>query len=88
INPLISEPSDTFLMWDKEIKFNPLKDIDPVSIPRVSQKPLDSLDCISKTFVMTITNPLFDFDYEFTSISNNPIFDIQNEDSDDPKGRP
>nr|GFB03643.1 hypothetical protein [Tanacetum cinerariifolium] len=28
INPLIKEPSDTFLMGDKEIKFNPLKDID------------------------------------------------------------
>nr|GEW62336.1 reverse transcriptase domain-containing protein [Tanacetum cinerariifolium] len=28
INPLIREPSDTFLMGDKEIKFNPLKDID------------------------------------------------------------
>ncbi|GJS54573.1 hypothetical protein Tco_0627935 [Tanacetum coccineum] len=67
-----------------EIKFNPLKDIDdPVPIPRVSEKPLDSLD--SETFVMTITNPLFDFDSEFTSISDNPIFDIQNEDSDESK---
>ncbi|GJT52441.1 reverse transcriptase domain-containing protein [Tanacetum coccineum] len=84
INPLIREPSDTFLMGDKEIKFNPLKDIDdPVSIPRVSEKPLDSLD--SETFVMTISNPLFDFDYEFTSIFDNPIFDIQNEDSDESK---
>ncbi|GJW38796.1 reverse transcriptase domain-containing protein [Tanacetum coccineum] len=45
INSLIMGPSDTFLMGDKEIKFNPLKDIDnPVSFPRVSEKPLDSLD--------------------------------------------
>ncbi|GKB22529.1 hypothetical protein Tco_0861930 [Tanacetum coccineum] len=35
IDPLIREPSDTFLIGDKEIKFNPLKDIDdPVPIPR------------------------------------------------------
>ncbi|GJS31734.1 reverse transcriptase domain-containing protein [Tanacetum coccineum] len=35
INPLIREPSDAFLMGDKEIKFNPLKDIDDlVPIPR------------------------------------------------------
>ncbi|GKG62668.1 hypothetical protein Tco_0634441, partial [Tanacetum coccineum] len=34
-----------------------LKD-DPVLIPMVSEKPLDSLDPISKTFDMIITNPL------------------------------
>ncbi|GJY81789.1 hypothetical protein Tco_0494540 [Tanacetum coccineum] len=35
IDPLIREPSDTFLTGDKEIKFNPLKDIDdPFPIPR------------------------------------------------------
>nr|GEY64946.1 reverse transcriptase domain-containing protein [Tanacetum cinerariifolium] len=77
INPLIREPSNTFLMGDKEIKFNPLKDIDdPIPISRVSKKPLDSLDCILETFKMTITNPLVDFDFEFTLISDNPIFDI------------
>ncbi|GJY51567.1 reverse transcriptase domain-containing protein [Tanacetum coccineum] len=84
INPLIREPPDAFLMGDKEIKFNPLKDIDdPIPIPRVSEKPLDSLDLISNTFDMTITNPLFDLDSEFTLNSNNPIFDIQNEESDE-----
>ncbi|GJW02856.1 hypothetical protein Tco_1561712 [Tanacetum coccineum] len=56
---------------------------DPVPIPRVSEKPLDSLDPISKTFDMTITNPLFDFDFEFTLNSDNPIFDIQNEEHDE-----
>ncbi|GKE17617.1 reverse transcriptase domain-containing protein [Tanacetum coccineum] len=35
INPVIREPSNTFLIGDEEIKFNPLKDIyDPVPIPR------------------------------------------------------
>ncbi|GJS58925.1 hypothetical protein Tco_0653709 [Tanacetum coccineum] len=48
IDPLMREPSDTFLIGDKEIKFNPLKDIDePVPIPKISKKPLDSLDSIS-----------------------------------------
>ena len=34
---------------------------------------------------MTITNPLFDFESELTLISDNPIFDIQMEDSDESK---
>ncbi|GKA64100.1 hypothetical protein Tco_0763706 [Tanacetum coccineum] len=71
-------------MGDTEVKFNPVKDIDDhVPIPRVSEKPLDSLDCISETFKMTIKNPLFDFDSEFTLNLDNPIFDIQNEESDE-----
>ncbi|GJT23798.1 hypothetical protein Tco_0893735 [Tanacetum coccineum] len=56
---------------------------DLVPIPKVFEKPLDSLDLIIKTFDMTITNPLFDFDSEFTLNSDNPIFDIQNEESDE-----
>ncbi|GKD52737.1 hypothetical protein Tco_1281713, partial [Tanacetum coccineum] len=83
IDPLIREPSDSFLMGDMKIKFNPLKDIgDPVSIPRVSEKPLDFLDLISKTFNMTITNPLFEFDITFTLNLDNQIFDFQNKDID------
>ncbi|GKA72601.1 hypothetical protein Tco_0778817 [Tanacetum coccineum] len=63
INPLIRELTDTFLMRDEEIKLNSHEDIDDlVPIPRVSEKPLDFRDPISKTFDMTITNPLFDFD--------------------------
>ncbi|GJV71740.1 hypothetical protein Tco_1491735 [Tanacetum coccineum] len=84
INPLIREPPNTFLMRDEEIELNSHKDIDDlVPIPRVSEKPLDSLDCISKTFDMTITDPLFDFDSEFTLNSDNPIFGIHNEESDE-----
>ncbi|GJZ93387.1 hypothetical protein Tco_0665452 [Tanacetum coccineum] len=82
INPLIREPPNTFLMGDKEIDLNSHEDIDDlVPIPRVSEKPLDSLDCISKTFDMTITDPLFDFDS--TLNSDNPIFGIHNEESDE-----
>ncbi|GJX74474.1 reverse transcriptase domain-containing protein [Tanacetum coccineum] len=86
INPLIREPPNTFLIGDEEIKLNSHEDIDDlVPIPRVSEKPLESLDCISKTFDMTITDPLFDFDSEFTLDSNNPIFGIHNEESDESK---
>ncbi|GJS35027.1 retrotransposon protein, putative, ty1-copia subclass [Tanacetum coccineum] len=84
IDPLIREQSDTFLMGDTEIKLNPLMDIDdPIPIPSVSEKPLDSLDPILETFDMTITNTLFDFDSEFTLNSDYPVFDIQNEESDE-----
>ncbi|GJZ70997.1 hypothetical protein Tco_0634848 [Tanacetum coccineum] len=71
-------------MGDKEIELNSHEDIDDlVPIPWVSEKPLDSLDCISNTFDMTITDPLFDFDSEFTLNSDNPIFGIHNEESDE-----
>ncbi|GKB27001.1 hypothetical protein Tco_0866402 [Tanacetum coccineum] len=71
-------------MGDKKIELNSHEDIDDlVLIPRISEKPLDSLDCISKTFEMTITDPLFDFDSEFTLNSDNLIFCIHNEESDE-----
>nr|GEU51211.1 hypothetical protein [Tanacetum cinerariifolium] len=76
---LETEKSDTFLIGDEGIKFNPLKDIyNPVLIPRVFETPMDFRDLISKTFDMTIPNPLFDFHSKFTLNSDNPIFDIQN----------
>ncbi|GJS44724.1 reverse transcriptase domain-containing protein [Tanacetum coccineum] len=86
IDSLIRESTDTFLMGDKKTKFNPHEDIDDlVPIIRVSEKPLDSLNCISKTFKMTITDPLFDFDSKFTLNSDNTIFGIHNEESDESK---
>ncbi|GJV86219.1 hypothetical protein Tco_1530157 [Tanacetum coccineum] len=54
-----------------------------VPIPRVSEKPLDSLDPILETSKTTITDPLFYFDSEFTLNSDNPILDIQNKESDE-----
>ncbi|GJS73258.1 hypothetical protein Tco_0706099 [Tanacetum coccineum] len=67
INSLIKGPSDTFLIGDEDIKLNPPMDVDNlVPIPRVSEKPLDSLDPILETFKTTITDPLFDFNSKFT----------------------
>ncbi|GJY89222.1 reverse transcriptase domain-containing protein [Tanacetum coccineum] len=84
IDSLIKGPSDTFLMGDKDIKLNPPMDVDNlVPIPKVSEKPLDSLDPILETSKTTITDPLFDFNYEFTLNSDNPILDIQNKESNE-----
>ncbi|GJX91595.1 reverse transcriptase domain-containing protein [Tanacetum coccineum] len=74
---LIGDPSDTFLMGDDEITFNPLKDFDDhVPIPRVSEIPLDSLDSILDTFKSAFTNPLFELDSEYSLNYDNPIFNI------------
>ncbi|GJR33961.1 hypothetical protein Tco_1209645 [Tanacetum coccineum] len=84
IDSLIKGPSDTFLIGDEDIKLNPPMDVDNlVPIPRVSEKPLDSLDSILETSKTTITDPLLDFDSEFTLNSDNPILDIQNKESDE-----
>ncbi|GJY66556.1 hypothetical protein Tco_0468794 [Tanacetum coccineum] len=67
IDSLIKGPSDTFLMGDEDIKLNPPMDVDNlVPIPKVSEKPLDSLDPILETSKTTSTDPLFDFDSRFT----------------------
>ncbi|GKB48113.1 reverse transcriptase domain-containing protein [Tanacetum coccineum] len=58
INLLIKGPSDTFLIGDEDSKLNPPIDVDTlVPIPRVSKKPLDSLDPILETFKTTTTDP-------------------------------
>ncbi|GJZ15972.1 hypothetical protein Tco_0551649 [Tanacetum coccineum] len=70
-------------MGDEEIKFNLFKDIDdPVQILRVSETPLDSFDSSLDSFDTAFTNPLFELDSEYTLNYDNPIFDIQNKDSD------
>nr|GEU75296.1 ribonuclease H-like domain-containing protein [Tanacetum cinerariifolium] len=51
INQLIRGPTYTFLMGSKEIEVTPLEDInDLFPIPRVSEKPLVTLDSISDLF--------------------------------------
>ncbi|GJV88730.1 hypothetical protein Tco_1532668, partial [Tanacetum coccineum] len=80
IYTLIREPPDTFIIGDEEIKFNPFKDIDdPVLIPNVFETPLDSFDSSLDSFDTAFTNPLFELDSEYTLNYDNPIFDIQND---------
>jgi hypothetical protein len=43
----------------------------------------DGNHLVPEVFKTTFTNPLFDFESEYTLISDNPIFDIQNEESDE-----
>ncbi|GJV64095.1 reverse transcriptase domain-containing protein [Tanacetum coccineum] len=81
----IWEPPDTFLMGDKEIKFNLFKDTDdPVPILRVSEILLDSLDPFLDSYDTSYTNPLFELGSEYTLNYDNPIFYIQNKHSDKP----
>ncbi|GJR02270.1 hypothetical protein Tco_0525254 [Tanacetum coccineum] len=85
IYTLIGEPPDTFLMEDKEIELNPFKDIDDsVPIPRVSVTPLDSFDSFFDSYDTSYTNPS-ELDSEYTLNYDNPIFNIQNEHSDEPE---
>ncbi|GKF16042.1 hypothetical protein Tco_0057504, partial [Tanacetum coccineum] len=84
IDSRIRGPSDNFSMVDEEIEFSPLEDIDnPDPIPRVSENHIDSFDSIPNLFNMIITDPLFDS--EFTLNSDNLIFVIWYEDSDESK---
>ncbi|GJU27817.1 hypothetical protein Tco_1166438 [Tanacetum coccineum] len=72
-------------MEDEEIKLNPFKDSDDsVPIPRVSVTPLDSLDSFFDSYDTSYTNPS-ELDSEYTLNYDNPIFNIQNEHSDEPE---
>ncbi|GKC79787.1 hypothetical protein Tco_1130561, partial [Tanacetum coccineum] len=85
IYTLKGEPPDTFLMENKEIKLNPLKDSDDsVPIPRVSVTPLDSLDSFFDSYDTSYTYPS-ELDSEYTLNDDNLIFNIQSEYSNEPE---
>ncbi|PWA75151.1 hypothetical protein CTI12_AA244710 [Artemisia annua] len=85
IDLTFGEHIDTLSMGDREIDFN-LSDIeslptnDHVPIPRMSAEPLGNSDSISRSFDVTISNPLFDFDDNFALRIDNKIFDDEFED--------
>ncbi|GJZ05944.1 NAC domain-containing protein [Tanacetum coccineum] len=76
------EHLDTLSTGDREIDFNPsdLETIDPVPDPRMFNVPLDNDDSISRSFDVTISNPLFDFDDNYSLIIDNKNFDDKIED--------
>nr|GEU65164.1 hypothetical protein [Tanacetum cinerariifolium] len=82
INLPFGEHLDTISMEDKEIDFNPsdLEIIDPVPDPRMFDVPLGDDDAISRSFDVPISNPLFDFDDNYSLIIDNKIFDDKIED--------
>ncbi|GJT29373.1 hypothetical protein Tco_0909648 [Tanacetum coccineum] len=71
------EHLDTLLTGDREIYFNhsDLETIDLVLDPRMFNVPLGNDDSISRYFDVTYSNPLFDFDDNFTLRIDNKIFD-------------
>ncbi|GKB31531.1 hypothetical protein Tco_0870932 [Tanacetum coccineum] len=100
IDLLLGEHLDTLLTGDREIDFNPSRDIeelerlladDLIHVPRVFDEPLGHYDSISRSFDVTFSNPLFDFNNDFTLCNDNPIFDEEFEDIsslDPPKSTP
>ncbi|GKD67965.1 hypothetical protein Tco_1322055, partial [Tanacetum coccineum] len=62
------EHLDTLSTGDREIDFNrsDLETIDLVPDPRMFNVPLDNDDSISRSFDVTISNPLFDFDDNYS----------------------
>ncbi|GKC92289.1 hypothetical protein Tco_1157731 [Tanacetum coccineum] len=89
INLPLGEQLDTLSTGDREIDFNPSRDIeelehlladDPVQVPRVFDEPLCHPDSISKSFNVTFSNPLIDFNDNYTLCYVNPLFDEEFED--------
>nr|GEZ35080.1 NAC domain-containing protein [Tanacetum cinerariifolium] len=74
---------------DREINFNPSMDIeelerlladDPVPVPMVFDEPLGHSDLISRSFDVTFSNSVFDFNDDDTICHDNPLFDDEFED--------
>ncbi|GKB49775.1 hypothetical protein Tco_0900528 [Tanacetum coccineum] len=88
IDLLLGEHLDTLSTGDREIDFNPSKDIeelerlladDHVPILRVFDEPLGD-DTKPRSYDVTFSNPLFDFNDYFTLCNDNPLFDEEFED--------
>ncbi|GKC63657.1 hypothetical protein Tco_1096255 [Tanacetum coccineum] len=88
INLPIREHLDTLLTGDREINFNPSRDIeelerlladDPIPVPRVFDEPLGD-DTKPRSYDVTFSNPLFDFNNDFILCNDNPLFDKEFED--------
>ncbi|GKA28598.1 hypothetical protein Tco_0714843 [Tanacetum coccineum] len=69
------EHLDTLSIGDREIDFNP-SDLETIyrSVPGCND------DSISRSFDVTISNPLFDFDDNYSLIIDNKIFDDDSKD--------
>ncbi|GKA48963.1 hypothetical protein Tco_0741921 [Tanacetum coccineum] len=95
INLPLGEHLDTLLTGDREVNFNPSRDIEelerlvvddpvpvpvPVPVPRVFDEPLGHSDSISRSFDVTFSNSLFDFNDDYTLCYDNPLFDEEFDD--------
>nr|GFD05073.1 NAC domain-containing protein [Tanacetum cinerariifolium] len=89
IDLLLGEHLDTLLTEDREIDFNPIRDIEelenlladnPVPVLRVFDAPLGHSDSISRSFGVTFSNALFDFNDDYNLCYDNPLFNKEFED--------
>ncbi|GKD20479.1 hypothetical protein Tco_1222182 [Tanacetum coccineum] len=89
IDLLLGEHLDTLSMGDREIDFNPIRDIEElerlladnlVPVLRVFDAPLGHSDLISRSFDVTFSNSLFDFNVDYNFCYDNPLFNEEFED--------
>ncbi|GJT90271.1 hypothetical protein Tco_1079116 [Tanacetum coccineum] len=89
INLPFGEHFDILSTGDREIDFNPIRDIeeleqlladDPVPVPKVFDEPLGNSDLISRSYNVTFSNLIFDFNDDYTLCYDNPHFDKEFED--------
>ncbi|GKA91037.1 hypothetical protein Tco_0812907 [Tanacetum coccineum] len=85
----LGEHLDTLLTGDRKIDFNPSRDIeelerlladDHVPVPRVFDEPLGNFDSVLRSYDVTFSNPLFDFNDDFTLCNDTSLFDEEFED--------
>ncbi|GKD80106.1 hypothetical protein Tco_1342727 [Tanacetum coccineum] len=71
------EHLDTLSTRDREINFNPryIETNDLIPVPRVFDELLGHSDSISRSFDETFSNPLFDFNDDYTLCYDIPLFD-------------
>nr|GEU32797.1 NAC domain-containing protein [Tanacetum cinerariifolium] len=90
----LGEHLDTLSTGDREVDFNPSRDIeeleclladDPVLVPRVFDEPLGHSDSISRSYDVTFSNLLFDFNDDYTLCNDNLLFDEEFEDISSPE---
>ncbi|GJV11907.1 hypothetical protein Tco_1353448 [Tanacetum coccineum] len=76
------EHLDTLSTGDREIDFNP-RDIETnnlILVPRVFDEPLGNFDSVPRSYDVTFSNLLFDFNDNYTLCYDNPLFDEEFED--------
>lgn len=84
INPLPTGSDDDLLDFEAD-----LGEIESLLYhdPSLTSDPISPIEnnnhFVPETFNTTLTNPLFEFNSEFTLTSDNPLFDVQNEDCDE-----
>nr|GEW60331.1 NAC domain-containing protein [Tanacetum cinerariifolium] len=83
INLPLGEHLDTLSMGDREIDFNPSRDIeelerlladDSVPVPRVFDEPLGNSDSVPRSYDVTFSKHLFDFNDDYTLCYDNLLF--------------